>query len=277
MQRPRLVAAIAASVVGVPATLAQPSTLQVRLNDVVWTSSIASPTNPSGLAIGMTGQITFTRQAPAGTSAGTTVQLASLGSGPQPAATPATPVLNLNGSVFLTAGIVTGGQLAVSMPSLSTPSRTLNFFFEPGRGALLPDGLGGFTLGFGAQQAAFWGLSSALPFAGYPVACFYGGPSANGPFTTGTGQAARLGVAAPTQGFTTASITLFLQPRCYANCDCSNAGIGAAALSPADFTCFLDKFRSNDPYANCDGSTTTPALSPNDFTCFLDKFRAGCS
>lgn len=29
-------------------------------------------------------------------------------------------------------------------------------------------------------------------------------------------------------------------------------------------------------YANCDGSTVAPFLSPADFTCFLAKYRAGC-
>lgn len=32
----------------------------------------------------------------------------------------------------------------------------------------------------------------------------------------------------------------------------------------------------NPCYANCDGSTGTPVLSPADFACFLNKFRAGC-
>ncbi|QYU67878.1 hypothetical protein J4558_23920 [Leptolyngbya sp. 15MV] len=60
---------------------------------------------------------------------------------------------------------------------------------------------------------------------------------------------------------------------CYANCDAST---GTPALTPADFVCFLNKFRAGDPYANCDASTGTPALTPADFVCFLNKFRAGC-
>ncbi|QYU66986.1 hypothetical protein J4558_18795 [Leptolyngbya sp. 15MV] len=60
---------------------------------------------------------------------------------------------------------------------------------------------------------------------------------------------------------------------CYANCDGST---GTPQLTPADFVCFLNKFRAGDPYANCDGSTGTPALTPADFVCFLNKFRAGC-
>lgn len=60
---------------------------------------------------------------------------------------------------------------------------------------------------------------------------------------------------------------------CYANCDCST---GAAALSPADFSCFLARYRAGDAAANCDQSTATPVLTPSDFTCFLAKYRAGC-
>lgn len=55
---------------------------------------------------------------------------------------------------------------------------------------------------------------------------------------------------------------------CYVDCD------GSAALSPADFSCFLGKYRAGTlPYADCDGSG---ALSPADFSCFLAKYRAGC-
>jgi hypothetical protein len=60
---------------------------------------------------------------------------------------------------------------------------------------------------------------------------------------------------------------------CYANCDGST---GTPALTAADFTCFLTKFRASDSYANCDGSTGSPSLTAADFTCFLTKFRAGC-
>ncbi len=60
---------------------------------------------------------------------------------------------------------------------------------------------------------------------------------------------------------------------CYANCDGST---GTPALTAADFVCFLGKFRSGDPAANCDGSTGSPLLSAGDFVCFLNAFRAGC-
>jgi hypothetical protein len=60
---------------------------------------------------------------------------------------------------------------------------------------------------------------------------------------------------------------------CYANCDGSTGG---AVLSPADFTCFLGKYRDGDFYANCDCSTGSPALSPADFSCFLANYQTGC-
>jgi hypothetical protein len=39
----------------------------------------------------------------------------------------------------------------------------------------------------------------------------------------------------------------------------------------------LNKYAAFDAYANCDGSTGTPALTPNDFQCFLDAYAAGCN
>ena len=60
---------------------------------------------------------------------------------------------------------------------------------------------------------------------------------------------------------------------CYANCDGST---GTPALSANDFQCFLNKFAQADPYANCDQSTGTPALTANDFQCFLNAFAGGC-
>jgi hypothetical protein len=62
-------------------------------------------------------------------------------------------------------------------------------------------------------------------------------------------------------------------PDCYANCDMST---GAAVLTPADFTCFLGKYRQGLFEANCDGSTGSPFLTPADFTCFLNAYRSGC-
>jgi hypothetical protein len=60
---------------------------------------------------------------------------------------------------------------------------------------------------------------------------------------------------------------------CYANCDGST---GSPALSASDFVCFLSAFRAGAPYANCDGSTAAPTLTASDFVCFLSAFRAGC-
>lgn len=54
---------------------------------------------------------------------------------------------------------------------------------------------------------------------------------------------------------------------CYADCDTSGS------LSPADFTCFLAKYRAGGTAADCD---TSGSLSPADFTCFLGKYRVGC-
>ncbi len=60
---------------------------------------------------------------------------------------------------------------------------------------------------------------------------------------------------------------------CYANCDGST---GSPALSASDFVCFLSAFRAGAAYANCDGSTAAPTLTASDFVCFLGAFRAGC-
>ena len=60
---------------------------------------------------------------------------------------------------------------------------------------------------------------------------------------------------------------------CWANCDGST---GSPALTLADFSCFLQRFVNGDGYANCDHSTTPPVLNVADFTCFLQKFALGC-
>ncbi len=59
-------------------------------------------------------------------------------------------------------------------------------------------------------------------------------------------------------------------PSCTADCDCS------ASLTPADLTCFLERFTAGDPRANCDRSAAAPVLNTADFTCFLRLFAAGC-
>ena len=60
---------------------------------------------------------------------------------------------------------------------------------------------------------------------------------------------------------------------CYANCDGSSA---TPALNVLDFNCFLNQFNSGGTYANCDGSTTEPVLTVLDFNCFLNRFNTGC-
>ncbi len=62
-------------------------------------------------------------------------------------------------------------------------------------------------------------------------------------------------------------------PGCYANCDGST---GTPALTANDFQCFINKFAANDTYANCDGSTGIPALTANDFQCFINRYANGC-
>lgn len=80
--------------------------------------------------------------------------------------------------------------------------------------------------------------------------------------------------AAPTMLIDDVSLTpLPAVGNCYANCDGS---AGVPALTPADYICFLTRYRTGDLWANCDGSTQAPVLSPSDFICFLNKYRAGC-
>lgn len=61
--------------------------------------------------------------------------------------------------------------------------------------------------------------------------------------------------------------TIAIPAFCYADCD------GSGALSPADFTYFLSRYRAGSVVADCDNSG---GLSPADFTCFLAKYRMGC-
>ena len=61
---------------------------------------------------------------------------------------------------------------------------------------------------------------------------------------------------------------------CYANCDGSTS---SPALTANDFQCFLNQFAQQSAYANCDGSTANPLLTANDFQCFLNKYAQGCS
>lgn len=60
---------------------------------------------------------------------------------------------------------------------------------------------------------------------------------------------------------------------CYANCDGSSA---SPALNVNDFVCFQTRFAAGDIYANCDDSTVPPVLNVADFVCFMNGFAAGC-
>jgi hypothetical protein len=59
-------------------------------------------------------------------------------------------------------------------------------------------------------------------------------------------------------------------PNCYVNCDDSDV---SPRVNIADFSCFLQKFARNDPYANCNVDAT---IDIADFACFLQQFAAGC-
>ncbi len=66
-------------------------------------------------------------------------------------------------------------------------------------------------------------------------------------------------------------LQIVLRSECYANCD------GTGGLTANDFQCFLNRFASQSPLANCDHSEGSPTLTANDFQCFLNAFAAGCS
>jgi hypothetical protein len=57
---------------------------------------------------------------------------------------------------------------------------------------------------------------------------------------------------------------------CYANCDGST---GSPALNVNDFVCFSQRFAAADPYADCNHNS---ALNVEDFVCFQSAFAAGC-
>lgn len=68
---------------------------------------------------------------------------------------------------------------------------------------------------------------------------------------------------------------------CYANCDGST---GSPALSANDFMCFINEYacmskRSIEEqissYVNCDGNTAPPILTSADFTCFTAAYARG--
>ena len=59
-------------------------------------------------------------------------------------------------------------------------------------------------------------------------------------------------------------------PNCYANCDGSTV---PPRLNANDFMCFINRYVSGDPYANC---SLDDFINAADFMCFMDRFAAGC-
>jgi hypothetical protein len=58
--------------------------------------------------------------------------------------------------------------------------------------------------------------------------------------------------------------------QCYADCDNNRV------LNANDFICFLNRFVTNDPYANCDASSVSPAVNAADFVCYVNRYAVGC-
>jgi hypothetical protein len=154
--------------------------------------------------------------------------------------------------------------------------------------ALIPDGEGGaFVAGsaFGSLGGPYVGLHDAwlarydsggnrawirqLGTSGYDLAGSFAPDGTGGVFVAGNTQGNLGGTNA---GGYDAWLARY-GTACYPNCDASTA---APILNIADFTCFLTKFASGDPYANCDQSTMPPILNIADFTCFLQKYASGC-
>ncbi len=59
-------------------------------------------------------------------------------------------------------------------------------------------------------------------------------------------------------------------PACYANCDGSTT---SPALTANDFMCFLNAFVNNNARADCDD---TGSLTSNDFACFINRYAQAC-
>ncbi|MBL9031987.1 MAG: hypothetical protein JNM80_09805 [Phycisphaerae bacterium] len=58
---------------------------------------------------------------------------------------------------------------------------------------------------------------------------------------------------------------------CYANCDNSYS---QPVITPADLTCWLERFNAGDPGADCDGNGV---LNSNDYECYLALYNLGCN
>src|SRR5262249_39728479 len=91
------------------------------------------------------------------------------------------------------------------------------------------------------------------PAAGEPVGAWLAITSASLPYTI------------------TLTGACFVVGGCYPNCDGSTL---LPILNANDFVCFLNKYATNSPYADCDG---VGGLTANDFQCFLNAYAAGCS
>jgi hypothetical protein len=90
---------------------------------------------------------------------------------------------------------------------------------------------------------------------------------------TRMGDAGGYSVAVTNGCGVTVTAAVQLTVNCYPNCDGSTA---PPILNISDFTCFITRFNSGDPWANCDGSTTAPVLNILDFVCFQQKMGLGC-
>lgn len=155
------------------------------------------------------------------------------------------------------------GASGASAVSISGDGRTIGGFAFPSTGlseqaTLWRDGFGSVNLnsylvGLGVDLSG-WHLSEVT------------GISRDGSSVVGTGLKNSVPRSFVIRG-------LQYGPWCYPNCDAST---GSPALTPADFSCFLSRYREGDAYANCDGSTGASTLSPADFACFLARYRAGC-
>ncbi|MEX2219072.1 MAG: matrixin family metalloprotease [Phycisphaerales bacterium] len=87
------------------------------------------------------------------------------------------------------------------------------------------------------------------------------------------GDAGNYSISATNGCGNTISTSVALTVSCAPNCDESTT---PPILNVADFSCFLNRFAANDPWANCDGSSGFPTHNILDMICFINKFAAGC-
>ncbi len=169
------------------------------------------------------------------------------------------------------AGLWTG--TAASWIDLSPPGTTDSVAYgvagdmQVGR-ALIP-GVGVHAFAWRSTAESAVDLNSFLP-------SLYVGSEARGVRHDASGNFIVVGFGVADTNARHAIVWKFAAPPapCYANCDGSTA---TPALTANDFQCFINKYAANDPSANCDGSTAIPALTANDFQCFINKYAAGCT